>query len=126
MAAYITQSEYENMEGSAGDAAFQRLELKARRIIDAATHGRISNETPVRESVRMCAFELIEMMAADEARIGIGGKEIDSMSNDGVNIAYSTENGQNADARRRDIIRQWLLSETTANGTSLLYCGVDV
>jgi hypothetical protein len=125
MAAYITAYEYDNLEGSADDAAFKRLELKVRKLIDAATHGRIANETPVREAAKMCAFELIEMMAAEESGIGIGGREISGTSNDGVSITYSNGSSQGMTARQKKIIRDWLADETTERGIPLLYAGVD-
>lgn len=125
MAAYITISQFEDMGGSADEAAFSRLELKARRLIDAATHGRIQDENPVREAVKMCAFELIAMFAASESTNGVGGKEVASASNDGVSISYTASEGQSMAARQKAIIRDWLGGETTQSGVSLLYCGVD-
>lgn len=125
MAAYITFDSYAAMGGGANDAAFTRLEMKARKLIDSATHGRIAEETPVRESVKMCAFELIEAIAAQEAETGPGGREIASMSNDGVSISYNTAETHSAQARFSRIIREWLGGEYTAGGVNLLYCGVD-
>lgn len=129
---YLEQAEYLSMGGSiqASDAAkYARLEAKARHAVDQATHGRVRDEAPVRESVRMCVFELIEQMFAYEASAGLSGQEVASMSNDGVSVSYAVPSGSDASAakfaRTGATIRQWLLSETDASGTPLLYAGVD-
>ena len=110
-------------------SAFARLEAKAEHIVHRATHGRIRDETPAREPVRMCAFELIEAMNAGEQAAGLSGREIAGMSNDGVSVTYAQGAG-GAQAARQDrqagILREWLLDETDAGGTPLLYAGVDV
>ena len=116
---YLEQAEYLSMGGSIpeSDAAkYARLEAKARHAVDQATHGRVRDEAPVRESVRMCVFELIEQMFAYEASAGVSG-------------SYAVPSGSDASAakfaRTGATIRQWLLSETDASGTPLLYAGVD-
>lgn len=119
---------YAGMGGSANSAAFARLEAKAEHIVHRATHGRIRDETPAREPVRMCAFELIEAMNAGEQAAGLSGREIASMSNDGVSVTYAQGAGGgniNRQSRLTGILREWLIDETDANGTPLLYAGVD-
>ena len=125
MAEYIKFDEYKAMGGSADEAAFNRLELKSRRLIDAATHNRVMDEAPVRQNVKMCAFELIELIASEEASCGIGGREIASVGNDGVSIAYKASEDQSTAARQRRIMHEWLNGEYSQSGVNLLYCGVD-
>lgn len=122
MSSYLSHDRYLEMGGSADVAAFSRFEFKARRLIDAATHGRVKDETPVRESVTMCAFELVELLAAEESA---GGRELAGVSNDGVSISYKTSEDQSTAMRQNRIIRDWLSHEYAANGANLLYCGVD-
>lgn len=122
--AYLTIDEFEAYGGSdIGDEAFARLELKARRLIDRMTHGRIRDESEARESVKMCAFELIALMHAEESESGIGGREIAGASNDGVSVSYR-ESGTAAQ-RTVNIVRTWLEDETTESGMPILYAGVD-
>lgn len=119
---------YESMGGSANSAAFARLEAKAAHIVHRATHGRIRGETPVREAVKMCVYELIESMNAAEQETGMSGREIVSMSNDGVSVTYAQGAGDgniNRQSRLTGILSEWLIDETDANGTPLLYAGVD-
>ena len=119
---YLTYDEYENMGGSMDDALFPRFELKARKRIDAMTFGRVAGEKPARQSVKMCAYELIGAMYADETGAGLSGREVAAVSNDGVSVTYAT--GGTAGARYANIVRAWLTGETDANGVHLLYCGV--
>ena len=108
---------------------FARLEYKARRLIDQMTHSRIVGESPVRDSVKYCMYELISAIVADEQISGLSGREIASMTNDGVSTTYATGSGAvgggSAGSRYARIIRQWLTGETTTNGINLLYAGVD-
>lgn len=122
--AYLTMDEFEAYGGdSMEDEAFARLELKARRLIDRMTHGRIKGESETRECVKMCAFELISLIRSEESESGVSGREITSMSNDGVSVSYR-ESGTAAQ-RAVQTVRTWLEGETDENGTLLLYAGVD-
>lgn len=128
---YLTHDEYTQMGGDMDAALFLRLEAKARRRIDAVTFGRLQSESPVRESVRMCMFELIGAMREEEATAGLAGREIASVSNDGVSVTYATGDSRTgtmngAAARYTVIVRTWLTGETDACGNNILYAGVDV
>jgi hypothetical protein len=127
---YLEYSEFEDMGGTVNEDAFPRFEAKARTQIDRATHGRLAKETPVRNSVKYCVFELISAIAAGESVGGIAsGRAVASMSNDGVSVSFA-QAGDDAGTRSDSIryfaiIRTWLDGETDANGTPLLYAGVD-
>ena len=47
-----------------------------------------------------------------------------SLVNDGVSVTYAARDGSPA-GRWARIAREYLLGETTADGTSLLYAGVE-
>lgn len=128
---YLTHEEYTDMGGKMGEDAFARFEMKARRRIDAATFGRLQGESSVRDAVKYCMFELVQAMHEDETNVGFSGREISSMSNDGVSVTYATGNGQtgtqnSTGARYAGIIRTWLTGETDACGNNILYAGVIV
>lgn len=126
MAAYLDYDTYTDMGGSAHEASFARLELKARQVINHATHFRIANEEPVREAVRMCMFELIEAQSAAEQAGGMPGRDVAAMSNDGVSVTFANSaSGDSGAKQRAAIITAWLAGEATADGVSLLYAGVD-
>lgn len=124
---YLTYIEYIEMGGCIESAHFPRFEAKARRAIDNATMNRLIGEDPVRDSVKHCMYDLINAIHTDESAMGASGREIASMSNDGVSVTYATGNGQGgASARHSAIVREWLLGETDACGVPLLYAGVSV
>lgn len=123
---YLTYEEYAEMGGTVDAAIYPRFEMKARRLIDFETHNRLTGENPIRESVRYCMYELIQMLYADESAAGGSGREIASISNDGVSVAYAdAQNGAGATGRYMNHIRTWLAGELSANGVALLYAGVD-
>lgn len=129
---YLDQAEYLEMGGTIpedDELRYQRLESRASHAIDRATHGRIKGEKPVRNAVKFCVYEMIERYASDEAMAGMSGREIASMSNDGVSVSYvsgaSASGGSASALRDTESIRAWLLDEVDGNGTPLLYAGVD-
>ena len=128
---YLTYDEYEDMGGGMDAALFPRFEAKARKRIDAMTFGRLQGENDVRECVKHCVFELVQAMHEDEANVGFSGREISSMSNDGVSVTYVSGNSQTgmqngSGARYASIVRTWLTGETDAHGNNILYAGVIV
>ena len=129
---YLDQAEYLEMGGTItedDELRYQRLESRASHAIDRATHGRIKAEKPVRNAVKFCVYEMIERYASDEAMAGMSGREIASMSNDGVSVSYvsgaSASGGSASALRDTESIRAWLMDEVDGNGTPLLYAGVD-
>ena len=128
---YLTYDEYKDMGGGMDAAIFPRFEAKARKRIDAMTFGRLQGENDVRECVKHCMFELIGAMHEDETSVGFSGREISSMSNDGVSVTYASGNSQtgaqsSSGARYAGIVRTWLAGETDACGNNILYAGVIV
>lgn len=128
---YLTYDDFIRMGGDMEDALFPRFEMKARKRIDAMTFGRLQGESEVRECVKHCMFELVQAMHEDETNVGFSGREISSMSNDGVSVTYVTGNAQTgaqngSGARYAGIVRAWLTGETDACGNNILYAGVIV
>ena len=119
---YLKYDDYEEMGGTLEEEIYPRHELRARRLIDRITHGRLKEEKTVRECVKYCMFELIGALAADEA-CGAQGREISSMSNDGVSMSFAGV--QTQETRLIGIAKSWLSGETAENGVQLLYAGVD-
>lgn len=127
---YLSFSEYVGMGGKIAEGAFARQELRARKLIDRMTHGRIRDETPVRDAVKAAMFELIDAgEAQDKEAAAHGGREIAGMSNDGVSVSYAAGGdlgfGMRWSARKCAIITEYLQGETTKEGIALLYAGVD-
>ena len=127
--AYLTINDYIDLNGRESEPEnFELLELRARQLIDRATHGRIRSESPVRQPVRMAMVELIDAIHADRlSDAEHGGREVSTVSNDGVSVSYVS--GSQKDSSRMTrysaIIRMWLEPEVSASGVPLLYAGVD-
>ena len=120
---YLDYGDYAQMGGELEPDVYERLAAKAERLIDRATHARLKAESTVPDGVKYCIMELINAIQADESMGGMSaGREISSMSNDGVSVSFTA---MAASARYMEIIRQWLDGETTEAGVHLLYAGCD-
>lgn len=121
---YLDYFDYKkDFGGSLDEASFNRLEHKARALIDLLTHGRVRDENPVRDAVKYACFDLIQAMSGTEAAGGGPDMAVQSMSNDGVTVTFA--GAQSPSARYGAIIRTYLAAETTAFGVPLMYAGVD-
>lgn len=123
----LTHEHYLEMGGAIADAAlFARLSARAEGMLHRLTHGRMRDEDPARPCAQYAAYALIEAMRADE-QMDAGGREIASMSNDGVSVSYAVEgDAQRARARRYEgIVREYLAYEYDRHGTALLYAGCE-
>lgn len=122
---YLDYGDYIAMGGQREENDFERASYKAHALITRITHGRILNEKPVRDTVKHCAFELIEAMISDSLS-GADGRVIASMSNDGMSVSYAGQSGNAAQvnaSRYAGIVRSYLEYETDARGVFLLYAG---
>ena len=119
---YLTQRQFENMGGAEmDDVVYNRYAAHADAVIDRMTHGRIKSEETVRANVQYAAFVLITAMVSDGAN---NGREITSVSNDGVSVSYASGTAANPQQRYANIARTYLENEEI-DGVSILYAGVD-
>ena len=112
---YLTYDEYAEMGGTLNKAAFSRLELKARKLIDQRTFGRLKGLAEQSEVVKKLVFELIATEEKEQNGV------LQSVSNDGYSETYAVANNEQKSAC---LIVAYLSQEKTADGTPLLYCGV--
>lgn len=125
--AYLTLDVFQQLGGDSTVTvdAFAMHAARAERLIDRATHDRLKRESEPPEAVKYCMYSLIQAMLMDEQH---GGREIASVSNDGMSVTYATAAGGSSSAPAQhylQIIRTWLDGETTSGGVPLLYAGVD-
>lgn len=118
---YLTYAQYAQMNGQLSEDVFNRLEMRAEKIIDRLTHGRVKDESPVRKCVQYAVFDLIAASQKVDAQEGQLAK---SITNDGISVEYDTQKG-GAYSRYAQIVQGYLEGETTSAGVSLLYAGVD-
>lgn len=120
---YLDYDSYAQMGGEIEPDVYERLAAKAERLIDRATHARLKAQASVPMCVKYCIMELIDAIQADESMGSMSaGREISSMSNDGVSVSFAA---MAASARYMAIIHGWLDGETTEAGVHLLYAGCD-
>jgi hypothetical protein len=112
---YLSYGEYTDMGGTLSNAAFHRLEFKARMLIDQHTFGRLKGLTEQPESVKKLMFELVAVEQKEENGV------IQSVSNDGYSETYAVANNEQ---KAVCLIVAYLAQEKTEDGTPLLYRGV--
>lgn len=129
---YLTYAEYTAAPfyGELEEEQYTPLEYRARKTIDLATHGRIADETDVREAVKYTVYELVKLYDSSQASVDAASGGIASMSNDGVSVSYGSFGGLTPAAamqqRENGILKQYLSLEFTESGVPILYAGVDV
>lgn len=129
---YLTYAEYTAAPffGELEEEQYTPLEYRARKTIDLATHGRIADETDVREAVKYCVYELVKMYDSSQASVDAITGGIASMSNDGVSVTYGGFGGLSPTAvmkqRESGILKQYLSLEFTDDGVPILYAGVEI
>ena len=104
---YLTYQEYKTRGGSLDEAAFNRKETKARRLLDYWTFDRLKSGLGDNEQVvKDLMFEMVETMT--------DGQQVTSFSNDGVSVSLSDKTEEQ---QMYDLAVAWLPSE-------LVYIGV--
>lgn len=121
---FLTYEEYVTMGGTLDSPEFARYSRKAEAYVNLMTHDRVRDETPVRECVKQCVFDLIGVFYETEAQSAPAGAV--GVSNDGVSISYgSTEARERAVATRKNGVLIEYLAGEARNGVPLLYGGVQ-
>lgn len=122
---------YEEFLGYGGDATvtaaqFGTMEHRAEAYLNLTTHNRVKDETPVRESVKLCAFYLtqLEFGYAKADAANSAGNGVSSQSNDGVSITYmSHTDTEKARCNERKAYACEYLADEVKDGVPLLYAG---
>ena len=116
MERYLEFDRYRELGGRLDGGRFARAVFSARLKIDGLTHGRLESvpgESPTWEKVRMLVLELVERQM-----LGMDGKEVSSMSNEGRSVSY-----ESSDGKAEELVRQYLGNEKTPEGVWLINAG---
>lgn len=114
---YLTYEEYTKLGGRAScEAAYNRLEFWARKLIDMYTFGRLTGLPEQSEAVKNLVFELLSSKENEGER-----GQVMSVSNDGYSENYAAVD---SDKKAANLIRSYLANEKTADGVPVLYQGV--
>ena len=124
---YIDVLFYESHGGKLNmtDAAFERCEFRARKIVDRLTQGRVKVMAEVPEAVQRLMVELVTLESTQGAEIA-ENQPVTSFSNDGYSETYADPlTVERVKEIEYGLIQEYLAGETDDNGTPLLYLGVD-
>lgn len=130
---YLSYEDYVKLGGTLDEPSFNRIQFKVQKEIDYATFGRVKDEVPVRESVKMLCFELIEIEKGEMLTSGsqsdqTSDKNISSVSNDGFSVSFFRDKlSEMSDAElktyKRNLFRQYLAGEVNDEGIPLIFSG---
>ncbi|MBQ2968673.1 MAG: hypothetical protein IJE10_11220 [Clostridia bacterium] len=120
---YLTYEEYTEQGGTLQEAAFCRLERKARWRIDHLTLNRLKCMEMVPEEIVFLVSDLIPLFSVLEEMET--GQHATSYSNDGVSVNYAGISYADVSASIDQMIFDVCARLETADGTPLLYRGCD-
>ena len=118
----LEYSDFLGMGGQQMDIMlFERLSYKAESILNELTFDRLKGDDTLRQGVSYALFELVNMLVSD---LSSEGRNVSSVSNDGVSVTYG-DGGKSSAHRYFSAIRPYLINEVAKDGTPLLFRGVD-
>ena len=137
MVYYLTYEEYSDMGGTLDETLFDNLRLDAQGYIDWYTFNRLWNETEIPERVKICMYQLINLLNAQNNLVtpevsttnGINvNAEILTQSNDGVSTQYAVFSADMKYSRIKNEINgcvtRYLQGVVNSAGRKLLYKGL--
>ena len=119
---YLTYEEYQARGGTLTEALYDRYEMRAEKLIDARTFGRVKSDDHVRDCVKALVYELVTQL--QQSGILEDTAQVSSYSNDGVNVTYASRTRTEVDSDMRELIEEYLYGETDDRGCPLLALGV--
>lgn len=126
---YLTYLEYKELGGEMSVSPFNVLEYEARKKIDERTQGRLIDFTPIPTQVKMCMYNLINiiedyLIESSGSRKGIASENIDGYSVSYIS-ASEVQNAVISKAKEIDDIILTYLTGLIINDEHVIYIGVD-
>ena len=126
---YLTYEEYVELGGKLSVSPFNILEYEARRKIDERTQSRLVDVEVIPTQVKMCMFNLINIIDSYLEEISNSNKNIASESIDGYSVSYiSASDIQQVLANKNKELDDVILTYLTGliiNGEHVVYLGVN-
>ena len=128
---YLSYEAYLVLGGTLSEGAFGAAELKARKYIDALTHGRVMRMAEARGSGQLpeeIRVAMAEIIAADTA-FGVAAQAenppVTGFSTDGYSESYGdgTQRSREAGRLLRQCVELLLYGVTDDEGVPLIYAG---
>lgn len=123
---YLEYNEYTGLGGTLDQTPFNLLEYNARKKIDERTFGRLQNLDNIPEEVKICVFELINVLNSYSIS-ETENKAISSENIDGYSISYNTPSKSITEAKNSELeaIINTYLSNTEIDNIPVLYRGTE-
>ena len=124
---YLSYEEYKSLGGTLGEMPFNILEFKCRKIIDNLTFNRLTNLKTQIQEVKMCIYDMINILSKYEQTSNKQAQGITSESIDGYSVSYGSINAEQEKARKLELqgcVRDYLIDCKLIDGTPYMYCGV--
>lgn len=126
---YLTYDEYTDLGGKVDQAAYNRLETKARKTVDYYTSDRIRNDFETAEPESFTYYQSLKMLMVELIDTEIltdiaNNKQVSSETNSGVSRSFVTYTDIQFANMKYRLIRTYLTGEVSGKGVSLLYMGV--
>lgn len=126
---YLKFEEYKKLGGSLDQVPFNLLEAEARNNIDRYTFGRLKEIESPSQNLQYCMFKLITALESYN-KYETQNKAISSENIDGYSVSYSGAGTANNLIQAKDnqiykIIKTYLETTKTEDGTPLLFRGVE-
>lgn len=118
---YLTYDEYQELGGTLAEMPFNLLEFKARKEIDKYTFGRLKDLTNQEKEVKLCIYNLINVIDNPNENKGIA-----SESTNGYSVSYESATTETEKANNMEIknaIYTYLAECKLEDGTPYLYRG---
>lgn len=122
--AYLEYGEYLSLGGVCDLTVFNRNIIRASSVIDNNTYGRLKNMSNISINVKACCRDLIEYFATNA---NINEKPVASWSESAgdvsESVSYGTKDFETFENDVKNIVFDYLFTETDDNGTPVLYKG---
>ena len=125
---YLTYAEYKELGGTLDETPFNLLEYKAQKEIDKYTFGRLQDLTEQVQEVKLCDYELINIIEKYDNISKKQSNGIVSTSTDGYSENYGNSSQELVLSKNKEVstnIKTYLSNCKLEDGTPYLYCGVE-
>ena len=103
---YLNYTEYQELGGTLEGTPFNSFEYKAEMEINKPTFNRLVSLEEIPQEVKMCTFELINLIFSQDKALKHSG--VESENTDGYSVKYSSENTKTYTDNVKEIIKTYL------------------
>lgn len=122
---FLTFDDYAALGGALNETEYERVIDRACGIVDMYTYRRLTCVPEISKMVKSCIRDLCEYLSINKsAGSGVITSVTQSAGGVSESQSYASKSEETKDAEIRNIIQDYLIAETTADGVPLLYRGL--